>query len=522
MRFDPAALTVQAEAALAKIKNDPIAAFRFSSNQQRMFVQALSKFRETLLRSGNQAGKTYIGAFCGVAIARGCTELDGVALPILGAPNNGVVLAKGRDMAKESVIRAYRQAVGNWPHHLEKNGNNIAALWVKPNRSKSDEWQEWSSIRFFVEDGQSVEGMRLDWVHADEPPMWKLWEGLRTRSKANRHFVRFITMTPLDKREWKPVREDFRGCAWPEGKGGKVELTMSVFDNKALGAEHLKALEEDTRGPLQRAKLYGEYVDTTGSCPFDADGLKRWRERCIEPLETHQWTLTNGRMVEWETWGVPVEGEQYLVVADPSAGIEDEGGEHDPCEVVVVSRGVKGRPAVLARYNGYIPAYELGRLSTHLATAYNRALLIFERNSGYGEAFFLGIGRYGNLYIEHHLDSRHLPLSERVGWTTTATSRGAVIGALQKAVLEDGLLVLSEKAVDSLENVVVKRDGLRIEAGAGSHDEDMIVLGIACHILGTSPLYVTPEPKSSERLVKELGLRFRRMPDYEPDPFMGV
>ena len=55
-------------------------------------------------------------------------------------------------MAKESVIKAYRSAVGKWPHHLEKNGGAIEALWVKPNRSQSDEWQDWSCIRFWPSD----------------------------------------------------------------------------------------------------------------------------------------------------------------------------------------------------------------------------------------------------------------------------------------------------------------------------------------------------------------------------------
>jgi len=419
-------------------------------------------------------------------------------------------------MAKESVIKAYRQAVGKWPHHLEKNGNAIEAIWVKPNRSRSDDWHDWSCIRFFVEDGQSLAGMRLDWAHGDEPPKEDAWRELRMRGKANRHFVRFITATPLDKTRWKWIREDFKGCEWPKGRDGKVELRMSVYDNKALGKEHLKAIEHDSRGPLQQAKLLGDYVDLTGTNPFDAAGLKRWKERCADPLRVEPWTTGGGAQCEVEVWADAEEGEQYLAVADPSAGIWDEAGEHDPCEVCVVSRGVKRRPAVVARYNGYIPAYELGRLSRHLAERYNTALLVWERNSGYGESFYLGVGNYGNLYIEHHQDSRKMPLSERIGWLTTATTRGTIIGALQKAVLEDGLYVPSKSAVESLEDVVLDKRG-RIEAGAGSHDEDMIVLGLACHLLETYPVYVPTEKKGSERLVDSFGFRLRE--PYERDPF---
>lgn len=506
-----------AEGGLAQIAADPIAAFRFKSEAQRNATRALSTFREVYIRSGNRAGKTHWGAHAGVALARGCPELDGVPLPVLGSPTSGVVLAKGRAMAKESVIKAYRQAVGRWPHHLEKNGNNIEAIWVKPNRSSSDEWADWSCIRFFVDSGQSVEGMRLDWVHADEPPDWPMWESLRTRGKANRPFIRFITATPLDKREWMPLREDYRGCEWPKGKNGKVEIRLSVFDNKALGPEDIAAMEEDTKGPLQKAKLYGEYVDLTGSNPFDAEGLERWAGRCLEPTRIDRWATSGGKVVEIEWWGDVQPGEQYLVVADPSSGAEDEAHENDPCESVVVSRGVKGRPAVVARYNGYIPAYELGRLSTHLAKQANGAMLVWERNSGYGEAFWLGTGGYGNVYVEQHHDARNMPLSERVGWLTTATTRGTIIGALQRAIIEDGLYVPSVKAVESLKNVVIDRNG-RPEAGAHSHDEDMIVLGLACHLLATYPLYVPNTGKTQgERWLEANGLVIDR--ELERDPF---
>lgn len=513
--MDPRQAMLLAERGLAELTADPIKAFRFSSKAQENFAKALNQFREVYLRSGSRAGKTTIGARCGVALARGLSKLDGVDLPLLGAPNVGVVLAKGRAMAEESVIKAYRQAVGNWPHHLEKNGNAIAALWVKPDSSRSDDWRDWSCIRFFVEGGQSVAGMRLDWAHADEPPDWDMWLELRMRGRANRHFVRFITATPIDKREWKPLREDFRGCEWPRGKDGKVEIRMSVYDNKALGKADLLAMEQESKGPLQKAKLLGEYVDLTGTNPFDAEGLRRWAERCV-PGTAVEGLSPSGTPYRYEFWEKPEVGNGYLVVADPSAGIEDEAHEHDPAGIVVVSRS---KPyTVVVRYNGYLASRDLGWLSARLAAEYNRALLVWERNSGYGESFFHGLGGYGNVYVEHHHDARGLPLSQRIGWLTTATTRGTIIGALQKAILEDGMVLLSAEAVDSLGSVVLKRDGLRPEAGAGSHDEDMIVLGLAAHLLETMP-YRKPNPeKGSVRLARELGVRFFP-PLEDPDPF---
>lgn len=500
-----------AEAALSRLSADPIAAFRFSSTAQRRFAEAFHRFREVYLRAGNQAGKTHVAAHYFVALMRGVKKLDGVSMPLLGTPVSGLVLAHGREMAKESVIKAVLRAIGDHPHHLEKNGNAIAAVWVKPDNSRSDEWADWSNMRFFVEDGQSVEGMRLDFAWADEPPKWPLWESIRMRSRANRSFLRGITATPLDKKRWKPLREDFKGCEWPDGGNGKVEIRLSVYDNKALSREHLDQVEEDSKGALQKAKLMGDYIDLTGTNPFDSNGLNLWLSRCRDGDKD---TFATGRgNITYETWAEYDPLESYLVVADPSAGIEDEQHEHDPAGVVVVARR---KPRLVARYNGYVPAYELGRLARHLCDRYGHALCVWERNSGYGESLFLGLGNYGNVYVEHHLDARGIPLSERIGWTTTATTRGTIIGALQKAIIEDGLFVESRDAVESLGDVVLNRQN-RIEAGAGAHDEDMIVLGLAAHLLETMPYRARPQMKGSQQLTKDLGLRLR--PTATVDPF---
>ena len=509
----PAALA--AETGLSQFAADPIAVFRHTSEATRNATRAVSTFREVYVRAGNRSGKTYWASRLGVALSRGESELDGVAIPMLGSPTVGAVLCGGRAMAEMSVIKAYLEAVGDWPHHVERNGNATEAIWVKPKRSKASNWREWSCIRFFVEGGQSLAGMRLDWAHADEPPDWEMWQELRMRGKANRHFVRFISATPMDKKRWKPLRDDYVGCKWPTGKGGKVEISLSVYDNAALSREDIQATEDDSKGFWQKAKLYGDYVDLTGTNPFDADGLKRWAERCCEPLRREVWTTQKGVPIEIDVWE-DADSEPHLVVADPSAGIWDEAEEHDPCEFIVVGR-VSRR--VKARYNGYINAHELGRLTRHYAERYGNALLVWERNSGYGEAFYLGVGPYGNVYVEHHRDARHLPLSERLGWFTSATTRGTVIGALQKAIVQDGLYLYSAAAVDSLGDVVIDRNG-RIEAGAGCHDEDMIVLGLAAHLLETMPVWTFDRQKSAgERVAEGLGVRLRRSGESFIDPF---
>jgi len=513
--FDPRLAVLTAESGLARITSDTIAAFRFSSVAQRRFAEAFHKFREVYLRAGNQAGKTHVAAHYFVALMRGVKQLDGVDMPLLGTPVNGLVLAQGREMAKESVIRSVLRAIGSHPHHEEKAANSIIALWVKPDTSRSDDWHDWSVMRFFVEDGQSVEGMRLDFAWADEPPKWFLWGRLRTRGKANRPYLRAITATPIDILTWRPLRDNFIGCKWPNGKDGKVEIRLSVYDNKALSQEHLKNIEEDAKGPWKDAILTGEYVNAAGANPFDKDGLKRWLARCV-PGKSVSGLTASGLPYTYETWGEREDGEGYFVVADPCAGIEDEQHEHDPGGYWVTTRSIPY--TVVERYVGYLPSRDLGWLAAQRASHYNRAMLAWEHNSGYGESFWEGSGHYSNPYVEMHGDRRHLSLSERIGWLTTATTRGTLIGALQKAIVQDGITLYSLDAVESLGSVVLKRDGLRPEAKSGAHDEDMIIGGLTCHMLETIPWYPPPREKGSVQLARELGFRLAQEPD-DPDPF---
>jgi len=276
----------------------------------------------------------------------------------------------------------------------------------------------------------------------------------------------------------------------------------------------LRQVEEDSQGPYQEAVLRGEYVNAVGANPFDRAGLKRWTERCTPGVITTG-TCPSGQPYRFETWKEREHGEGYFVVADPSAGIEDKEHKHDPSGYVVVSRSIPY--TVVERYNGYLDPTDLGWLSAQRATHWNKAMLAWEHNSGYGEAFWKGSGQYQNPYIQFQSDRRNLKLSERIGWLTTASTRGTIIGALQKAIKQDGLLLYSLEAVESLGSVVLKRDGLRPEAGAGAHDEDMIILGLACHLLETLPFW-RPKELGSDAVLRELGLR-RANRTAEHDPF---
>lgn len=495
--------------ALEERKADPLRFFRCSSDGQRKFLLSIGGPNIVHLRAGNQAGKTYIGAVAAVAMLRGVREVDGARMPLIQTPAVGAVLVKSYKQGYESAIQAVRDVLGKHPHHLDyANPTTVRAIYVKPDSSRSDEWRDWSRLLVLTRDGESPAGMRLDFVWADEPPDEAVWRELLARGRANRPFIRFITETPLDRLEWLWLKREFGPeCLRDGGHEGKYEIRMNVYDNRALSHAHISALEKAyAKDPLREARLRGEYVDTTGLCPFDADGLRRWESRC-EP------GVAWGSDRRVEVWRGPEKGHPYFVLADPSAGIFDGTGLHDPAGVWVVDRFTK---ELVARYNGYMPPFELGRLCRRLGTEYNEAMLVWERNSGYGVSFYEALGDYGNLYVDFGVDRTRTALSQRLGWATTATSRGLIIGALQKAVIEDGLVVRSLDVVESLRDVILDPNN-KIQAAPGCHDEDMILGGLAAHLLSWLPAQPVDETNDE---------KFRRMtgtsdPRFEPEVAWG-
>ena len=510
MSIDPLLL---AEGGLAEARRDPLKWFRFAVEKHRRCVGYLHAGLELYIRSGNQGAKTHFGSRVAVALMRGEASLDGEALPVLETPNTGGVLGKSYKQMGASTIKALLEAIGDWPHKVESGSQGtVLGLRVRPNRSRSDDPKDWSQALMLPQDGEKPVGMRLDWAWGDEPPKEDYWHELRARGRRNRRFVRWITMTPEDWREWAWLEREFAGCEEP-GREGRVEVVTSVFDNRMLSKAHMRELEiQWARDPLLRARLFGEYVNLVGQCPFNRDGVVRWKARCRQSERIESMACVPGwEPFEVSEWFGVERGEGYMVLADPSAGIRDEKLEHDPAGVIVVSR--TGRK-VVARWNGYAPADYVGKLSRALAEKWNGALVVWECNSGYGLPFYLGLGGYGNVYVDSRPDSLHLSLMDRLGWTTTAASRGAIVGALQKAVIEDSLVVLSGEMVASMSQFVMQRTG-KYETGAGRHDEDVILMGLAAHLLETLPFYRMTE-SDGERFEREV-LKIERVRERDDD-----
>ena len=517
-------------------KRDPLLGFHFRSEAQReLFRNALHS--ETLWRSGTSGGKTAGGACLGTCLARGIKEIDGVAVPFLGIPNVGWVITQSYKQQVDASQKAYLKWLGKWPHDISyvsgKGKGYIETIYVATALCKHDtgkSCETCSRIVFHCEESDSAIGGRIDWAHGDEPPSERVWREVRGRRTGGKQFVKYITATPLDLVRCGWMQEDFAGCLVYASKhvtgskemrgqalNGRAEIRSTIYDNEALSAEDIKAFLQDFQGDdFLDARIRGDYVDNTGKSPFDITVLDRWQSRCRDGkteriLVETEIDRPDGRVitpvqVEVETWHPIEPDEKYLLVADPSSGVKQR--DHDPAGLALFARR---KPRLVTRYNGWIAPHGLGKLASILAQRANKALVDVDMGGGYGGPFLTGLGRYGN--ISHDTDpDKPGYVNQRLGFRLTAANRGEVIGAIQQALTEDSIEILSVDMLMTLKNIVLtitKSGHSRYEARAGRHDEDFIILGRALYLMYTRPLKVKYQPLG-DRLRKGLGIRAPR------------
>jgi hypothetical protein len=479
-----------------RIRSDPLGnSRRATAAVCEIVTQMRSGARRVLWRTGNKGGKTTDMAAVFVAMARGRRELDArligasgpyqpLMLPHIRCPNVGLLVVNSYKQGYLSAVAAYARWLGpetvngkqSWKPITGPQGT-MSAMLVRPDGWKDDSTRTWSRIEIYTDEGPLPEGVRADWAHPDEPCSWRMFEEVTNRGRLGEPYYVAMTATPLYRKEWYWMPGYWNG---PVGTvyDGRLEIQSAAFDNQAMSEDDRAEVLSISRGSkLEKARLYGEYVDDTGTCPFGYDGLQKWLARCREPEMV--WDYGDDR--ELYVWRDRDEDDEYLVVCDTSSGIKDEKGEHCPSRLDVLSRK---RMAQVAAFEGYTRASKLGEMAARVAKHFNRAMVVPEMNYN-GEAFVDGLNGYANVYMREQSNSLNSNRSA-IGWYTTSTNRGSIIDALGVAIDSDAVEVPDVRAVRQLLGVQVDHLG-RVAKGPGLHDEAMITLGIGCHLLETLP-----------------------------------
>lgn len=477
---------------------------------------------------------TFGGVALDTALLVGRRELWGIELPYLKPPVVGALIVESYKIAEDSSVQALLELIGDVPHKVGTTGGVnrwTSVVYVRHPEIRSDNYEDWSKVTLFPHEGELPEGIRLDFAHADEPAPARVWDAIRHRGRGGgRPFLRYTTATPTERATWgwymTPEefehalisREEFeQGTGRPRNR--RVRIQTSVFDNNTLTEEDFADKRAMAAGsPLERARLYGDHVDVTGKNPLDQVMLATWEGRCRAgedvPVQIQVKVNrpgareTRNRVVTYREFFPPEPDEFYYLPLDPSSGVDDR--LHDPAAFHVYACRAERLVAV---FEGALGPYGLGQLAGIVGWRYGgeakAALVDPEMSGGWGEAVLDGLGDLGYWNISQDVnEEQNDKLEPRLGFRTTPFNRGDLIGAVDKLLFHDAVIVPDIRVVSCLKNVIVNEKG-KVEAAPGRHDEHLILLG---RYGVRRPTFMLPErrapkPVPFERLVDEMNGR---------------
>lgn len=479
--------------------DDPLSYWYFSVPRIReafKLFTAEPEITELHLRGPNKTGKSQVLAAWAIACAQQRIDLDGIKVPRWSGPVSVVQIVLDYKRQALSVQPAYLRLLGRWPHKARYQGPSLQSIHVKPVGGTDDE-RTWSVIHFLsAENKDAGVGIRADVVLIDEPPPIELLRELRKAGHAGRSSIRVIGETPEFRRLWQPIKDEYgdmprnmlrrvRGTKWAECRWNLMEVDsriLSAADKEAMLIEYGR--DRKVKDPLYDARVYGDYCDVSGLCPFDVATLTALRDKCREP-EVVNWPIRlegNERMHEassakLEIWKRVKLGKSYWLTIDPSSGVDD--AAHDPYELQVVEMGSGD---LCLRSGGHLSGRLVGILGASLCRQYNGAIADPEVNDRWGVNVVEGFhaSGYGNFAREQR-ELRPGVYAQEIGFHNTAKSRPLIIGAIQGWVEAARAGAPhsdcpSRFVLDQLLDAIVDPDG-KILAAPGCHDDAMIVWG---------------------------------------------
>jgi hypothetical protein len=193
----------------------------------------------------------------------------------------------------------------------------------------------------------------------------------------------------------------------------------------------------------------------SGESVFEIDALDERLKTVSEPVERR----FNGDLAIWLP---PVAGKSYLLAVDPAGGGSE--GDYSAIQVLELETGLE-----CGEYAGHVGGLELARIVTGLASEYNRAWVVVERNNhGSGVLAYLE-SPCGCPRIYRH--------NGQPGWLTTSLSRPAALGRLAAALVDEPLRFQSRRLLAECRAFVRLPNG-SAAARAGAHDDRVMAMAI--------------------------------------------
>lgn len=230
-----------------------------------------------------------------------------------------------------------------------------------------------------------------------------------------------------------------------------------------------------------RALAKQEFAEDEHSC-FLASGESVFEISAIEDrLESAPPPLELRRSGELQIWLPPLPNRRYVIGVNPAGGGSE--GDYSAAQILDLETGMQ-----CAEFAAHLGGLELARFLAALATEYNHACLVVERNNhGAGILALLdSVCAWPHIFRQ----------AGQPGWLTTSVTRPSVLARLGAALIENPEGFLSRSLLAECRSFVRLPNG-NTGARPGTHDDRVLAMAIALAAraqLLESPLPSGPKP----------------------------
>jgi len=395
---------------------------------------------------------------------------------------NILVIATKQDVAKNLItkVRVMHQNLPSWMRVRAREDNKLSLVLengslVKCVSSSGDSGRSEGLSLLVLDEGAFIDKIDEIWTAA-----------LPTLSTGGDCIV---LSTPNGVGNWFHQQ-------WVKAVGGEVATSADVRF-KATKLHWSVHPERDQRWRDEQTELLGakkaaQECDTdflsSGEGLVDPSILKFYEETYIKPPLEKRGVDHN----LW-IWEYPNYSSDYIVCADVARG---DGNDYSAAHVIDIQNLRQ-----VAEYKGMVDTKTYGDLLVSLATEYNDALLIIERE-GIGWATIQQVidRSYPNMfyssadlkYIDtlRNFNNKIYTHEQKMvaGFATTAKTRPLIISKIETFLREgahgDGLIIQSKRLIDELYTFIW--NGNRVEAMRGYNDDLAMSLGIGLWVRDTA------------------------------------
>jgi hypothetical protein len=329
-------------------------------------------------------------------------------------------------------------------------------------------------------DKNAGRGMTVQNLHCSELARWpgeaaEILAGLRASMAPGGELI--LESTPQGvggcfHEEWMKaaetgtVRHFFPWWREQRYRATAVDAASLTEEERELVERHGLDLEQIGYRRRVRSNFRGlarqEFAENEESC-FLASGESVFELSAVEArLQTVMDAVVRRRNGEMEIWLPPVKGKEYVVAVDPAGGGSE--GDYSAAQVLEMDTGLQ-----CAEFAGHVGGLELAQMVTALATEYNGAWLVVERNNHGSGVLALAetACKYGRIYRQ----------GGQAGWLTTSVSRPAMLGRLDAALVEEPDRFQSRLLLAECRSFVRLPNG-STGAQAGTHDDRVMAMAI--------------------------------------------